>query len=64
MAVLLLALGLVCVLEGLVLALMPGRLEELLEWFSSTPLEARRLIGLIALCFGAGLVALSGWIGG
>lgn len=62
MATLLLALGLVCLLEGLVLALMPGRMEDLLAWLAETPIEARRMIGLLAITGGGALVWLSNWL--
>ena len=55
-AYILLAVGLVLAIEGLVLALAPSRLEELLEAFISLPVEARRKIGLVACAFGALLV--------
>lgn len=63
MGYILLALGLVCLFEGLVLALIPGRMEELLEWLASVPLEARRTIGLLALTSGAILIYLASLIG-
>lgn len=56
MSWLLLGLGLVLVIEGLVFALAPSRLEDMLEALRSMPPEARRLIGLIAVVLGVGLV--------
>lgn len=53
------AVGLVLVLEGLVFALAPGRIEDLLRLFAETPLETRRLIGLAAIASGLTLVALA-----
>lgn len=47
-----LGIGLVLVIEGLVLALAPSRLEDLLQALSALPKETRRLLGLAALAFG------------
>lgn len=55
----LLALGLVLVVEGLVLALAPGRIEDALRLIASLGLEQRRMIGLAALAFGVVLVWLA-----
>ncbi|KMW60442.1 putative inner membrane protein YjeT [Candidatus Rhodobacter oscarellae] len=63
MSWLLLGLGLVLVIEGLVFALAPSRLEDLLEALRSVPPEARRLIGLTALALGVALVSLARWWG-
>jgi uncharacterized protein len=41
-----LGLGLVLIIEGLVFALAPSRLEDVLEMLRRLPIEARRLIGL------------------
>ena len=43
---LILALGLVAVIEGLVLALVPLRLEDLLKALRDIPVQTRRNIGL------------------
>ena len=56
MEVLLLGLGLVLVFEGLVLALLPNRLEELIQMISNIPPETRRLLGLGAVAIGVVLV--------
>ena len=56
----LMALGLVLCLEGLVVALAPSRLEDLLETLRTFPIEARRLVGLIALVAGVALIAVAG----
>ena len=56
MSTIVLALGLVLIVEGLVFALAPSRLEELIELIARLPLETRRLIGLLALTLGAMLV--------
>lgn len=50
------ALGLVAVLEGLVLALAPLRLEEMLEVLRSIPPSTRRGIGLGIVAFGVALL--------
>jgi len=56
MSILLLALGLVLVVEGLVFALAPSRLEEMLATIQRIPPETRRLIGLLALTCGVALI--------
>ncbi len=56
MAMLLLAIGLVLVVEGLVFALAPSRLEDFLEALLTLPPETRRLLGLGALAVGVGLI--------
>lgn len=53
------ALGLVLVFEGLVFALAPSRLEDLINAMSQIPLDRRRLFGLIAIALGVVLV----WVG-
>ncbi|TDL79839.1 DUF2065 domain-containing protein [Palleronia sediminis] len=52
------ALGLVLLIEGLALALAPSRIEEVLDRLRAMPVEARRLIGLLALATGLALVLL------
>ncbi len=47
-----LAVGLVLCVEGLVFALAPSRLEDLLRALMQIPAEARRLIGRLAAGFG------------
>ena len=64
MSTVLLALGLVLVIEGLVFALAPSRLEEVLDALHNMPPETRRLIGLVALAVGVLLVWLSKAIAG
>ncbi|WP_439560207.1 DUF2065 domain-containing protein [Roseinatronobacter sp.] len=61
---LVLAFGLVLIFEGLVFVLAPRRIEELLRLFAALPVETRRLIGLVALAFGAVLIALARVIAG
>ena len=53
---LLLGLGLLLFVEGLVYALFPKIVEQLLEALRDTPLEARRLIGLLSMLSGLGLL--------
>ncbi|WP_375260474.1 DUF2065 domain-containing protein [Palleronia sp.] len=63
MGTLLLVLGGVAVLEGLVLALLPHRIEDILNQLRTFPIEARRLAGLIAMVAGVALVALAHSVG-
>ncbi len=63
MTTLVLAVGLVLVIEGLVFALAPLRLEELLALFARLPPETRRLIGLGAVAAGVGLIWLARSLG-
>ncbi len=58
-----LGLGLVLVIEGLVFALAPSRLDELVEMMASLSREQRRAIGLVALALGVGLVWLATTLG-
>jgi len=51
-----LALGLVLVIEGLVYALAPSLVESMLEAMKEIPLETRRRIGLVAVALGVVLV--------
>jgi len=59
MTTLLLALGLVFMLEGLVLALAPSRLEDLLRTLATLPEDTRRLIGMLAITLGGILTTLA-----
>ncbi len=59
MSTILLAIGLVLCVEGLVFALAPSRLEDLLEVLRRLPMDTRRNIGLGALALGVLLVWLS-----
>jgi uncharacterized protein len=52
----LLGLGLVLVFEGLVFALAPSRLEELVRVIAEMPIETRRALGLGAVAIGVLLV--------
>jgi hypothetical protein len=53
---LLLALGLVLIVEGLVYALAPSLLERMLLALTTLSEEQRRLMGLIALALGVAMV--------
>jgi uncharacterized protein YjeT (DUF2065 family) len=57
------ALGLVLILEGLVFAVAPGRVEDVLEQLRRMPPEARRLVGLLALTGGAACLAAAAAMG-
>lgn len=59
MELIFLGLGLVLVFEGLVFALAPSRLEELVRLISEIPVETRRTIGLAAVALGVLLVWLA-----
>lgn len=64
MSVVLLAIGLVFVVEGLVIALAPSRIEDLLAALQSITVEQRRAIGLGALALGVAMVWISRALGG
>ena len=55
----LLAIGLVLIVEGLVYALAPSLVEDLLDRLLTLPLETRRMMGLVALAAGVLLVWLA-----
>lgn len=54
-----LGLGLVLVIEGLVFALAPSRLDDIVALMASISRDQRRVIGLVAMALGIVLV----WIG-
>jgi len=56
--ILIAAFGLVLVFEGLVFALAPSRLEDLIAAMSRISLDQRRSFGLIAVAIGVALVWL------
>jgi len=62
--ILVLGLGMVLVIEGLVFALAPSRLEDLLRLLTSIPVETRRIIGFGAMALGAVLVSWAVSAGG
>lgn len=51
-----LALGLVLLIEGLVYALAPSLIEDLLAALRSLTIEQRRLVGLGAMALGVSLL--------
>ena len=55
----LLGLGLVLIFEGLVFALAPSRLDELVQMMAQMGQDRRRVIGLCALALGMALVWLA-----
>lgn len=56
MATLLMAVGFVLVFEGLVFALLPGRLDDIAALLARMPVETRRLLGLCTLACGVVLL--------
>ncbi|MEM6823758.1 MAG: DUF2065 domain-containing protein [Pseudomonadota bacterium] len=63
MGALLLGIGLVFVFEGLVFALAPNRLDDLIETIRSISPETRRIIGLSAVAVGVVFVWIARSIG-
>jgi uncharacterized protein YjeT (DUF2065 family) len=63
MGIAILALGLVLIVEGLVYALAPSLVEDLLAALRDLPLETRRLVGLAALALGMLLVWVAANLG-
>lgn len=60
----LLAIGLVLAIEGLVLALAPSRIVDLLDRIRQLPAEGRRNLGLGAMALGAAFIWLAHGLGG
>jgi len=60
----LLGIGLVLAIEGLVLALVPSRIAELLDLIRQMPVEMRRNLGLGAMALGAAFIWLACGLGG
>ncbi len=58
MSFVILAIGLVLVVEGLALALAPRRMEDALRALAALGLDQRRGVGLVALALGVGLIWL------
>ncbi|WP_089994698.1 DUF2065 domain-containing protein [Cognatiyoonia koreensis] len=56
MGYIILALGLVLIVEGLVYALAPSLVEDLLAALRNLSLEQRRIVGVVALASGVALV--------
>ncbi|MEM7319706.1 MAG: DUF2065 domain-containing protein [Pseudomonadota bacterium] len=63
MEIILLALGLVLIVEGLAYALAPSLVEQMLEMLRALPEQARRQIGMLAMVFGLILVWLAYYLG-
>ena len=63
MSWLLLGLGLVLMIEGLVYALAPSFVEDLLEALRQLPIDQRRVVGFLALALGVVLVLAAVSIG-
>ncbi len=63
MATILLAIGLLLCVEGLVFALAPSRLEDILDALRQMPIDTRRLIGMAALTIGVILISLAKSLG-
>lgn len=63
MSLVLLALGSVLIFEGLVYALAPSLIEDMLAALRSLGLPERRLVGLAVLATGAALLWLAALIG-
>ncbi|MBL4927411.1 DUF2065 domain-containing protein [Fuscibacter oryzae] len=59
-----LGLGLVLVIEGLVLALAPSRIEDMLATIAALGRDQRRVLGLVAVAAGVGIVGLVRAFGG
>jgi uncharacterized protein len=59
-AKILMAIGLVCVLEGLTYALVPAQLKKMMESLLAVSNDHMRVIGTVVLAVGVGLVALAG----
>jgi|TARA_Y100000385_G_C12914643_1_gene559817 hypothetical protein len=56
------ALGLLAVIEGLVLALVPLRLEDLLKVLRDTPIQTLRNIGLGVIALGVAIVWIAQYL--
>lgn len=50
------ALGLVLVIEGLILAAFPSRIRDALETMRVTPDQQLRIVGLVAAVMGVGVI--------
>lgn len=63
MSFILLAIGLVLVVEGLVFALAPFRIEDILEAMRAVSPETRRYLGLGAIAVGVALIWMARILG-
>ncbi len=59
---LLTGLGLVAVIEGLALALAPSRIEDALALLLKLDVKTRRLMGLVAVAVGVGIVGFARFV--
>lgn len=59
LAVILLGIGMVLTVEGLVLALAPSRIEQMLELLRAMSPDIRRGLGLGALALGIAIIWLA-----
>lgn len=64
MSLVLTALGLVLVVEGLAFALAPSRIEDALRLIAALTADQRRALGLAALALGVLLLAVSRHLAG
>jgi uncharacterized protein YjeT (DUF2065 family) len=62
-AMILLAIGLVLIIEGLVYALAPSLVEDLLDALRQIPVPQRRVFGLITLALGICLLFAANALG-
>ena len=58
-----LALGLVLIVEGLVYALAPSLIDQLLVALRAMPVESRRILGLLAVVLGLIMVWVAKTLG-
>lgn len=58
------AIGVVLVFEGLVFALAPLRLEEIMRRLLEIPADQRRVLGLLAIALGVVLLTIAKRISG
>ena len=64
MTLVLMAIGLVFVVEGLAFALAPLRIEDALRWLQDMPVERRRMLGLGMVTVGVVVVWVGRTLGG
>lgn len=60
MTTILIGIGMVCVIEGLALALAPSYYERVVAALAEISAEQRRAIGLVAIAVGVGVLWLAG----
>ncbi len=64
MSVIFWAIGLVLIVEGLVLALAPLRIDDVLKMLARLDRDQKRMIGLVGVALGAAMVWLARALGG